>query len=134
MLLAVTSHPPPRAVRTPAEARTLLAPLFADANEEKIAVLFLSHAQAVLAVMEFAGRLDAAEVPLREIMLQALQLGADALLVAHNHPGGNAEPSAADLGASRTLADTARNLDMLLVDHLVFAGEEVVSLRELGLL
>ena len=73
-------------------------------------------------------------LPLRQIIADALRLDAAALLVAHNHPGGDPTPSRADREATRLLAEIARPLGLRLVDHLIFGDDRHASLRELGLL
>lgn len=112
----------------------LLAPLFASAGAEKVAVLHLGEDRRLLALREYAGGADTAELPLRMVIEEALRLGTSGLVVAHNHPSGDADPSPEDLRVSRLLAETARNLGMRLIDHLIFAGGETRSLRDLGLL
>jgi DNA repair protein RadC len=112
----------------------MLGPLFDGAEAEKIAVLHLGDEHQLLALREYAGGAADAELPLRVVMAEALQLGTTALIVAHNHPSGDADPSAEDLRVSRLLADTARNLGIRLIDHFIFAGGETRSLRDLGLL
>ncbi|HEY0149741.1 MAG TPA: JAB domain-containing protein [Allosphingosinicella sp.] len=135
MLEAVLPPEPlPQTIRSPAKARALLAPLFAVAESEKVAVLHLSNERRVLAVSVYPGSTDAADVPVRDIFAEALRLGSTLLVVAHNHPSGEREPSEADIRTSRLLAETGRSLGIRLVDHLIFAGTEMTSLRELGLL
>ena len=112
----------------------LLAPLFAGSEVEKIVVLHLGEDRRLLALREYAGSPNEAELPLRTVIEEALRLGTSGLVVAHNHPSGDADPSPEDLRVSRLLADTARNLGMRLIDHLIFAGGETRSLRDLGLL
>lgn len=77
---------------------------------------------------------DSIELPVREIVRDALALGARALLLAHNHPSGDATPSAADKRATRRLADAAKGLEIRLLDHLIFARGECRSFRAMGLL
>ena len=121
-------------VSSPDQARALLAPLFAGAEAEKVAVLHLADDRRLLALREYPGGAGDVELPLREVVSEALRLGTTSLIVAHNHPSGDADPSAEDLRVSRLLADTARNLGIRLIDHLIFAREDVRSLRDLGLL
>jgi DNA repair protein RadC len=71
---------------------------------------------------------------MREIFRAALNHGAVGLIIAHNHPSGNPEPSRADIEATRTLAQTAASLGIVLHDHLIFAGDDCRSFRALGLL
>ena len=75
-----------------------------------------------------------AELPLRRILEDALRLGSAGILLAHNHPSGDAQPSWDDVESTRELAATADRLGIRLHDHLIFAGEETCSLRALGLL
>jgi DNA repair protein RadC len=124
----------PTTISSPDEARRLLAPLFQGAAAEKIAVLHLGDDCRLLALSDYPGGAGDAELPLRAVIEEALRLGTSGLIIAHNHPSGDVDPSAEDLRVSRLLADTARNLGMHLIDHLIFAGGDVRSLRELGLL
>jgi DNA repair protein RadC len=121
-------------IRTAADAAELLAPLFEGEAEESIAVLHLDSAGRVLGTGRFRGEPDEAELPLRAIIAEALGLGAEAMVVAHNHPSGDPSPSALDCEATSALAETARRVGIRLLDHLVFAGGEMRSFRELGLL
>ena len=56
------------------------------------------------------------------------------IVLAHNHPSGDARPSDSDCRATRRLATAAEALDCTLVDHLIFAGDDCTSLRRMGLL
>jgi DNA repair protein RadC len=125
-------------VRTAQDAAALLEPLFASVGGEAVAVAYLDSARRVLDVAvegrSAAETVDEAELPLRAIFARALSLGARAIVVAHNHPSGDPTPSEADKAATRELAETARRLDVLLHDHLVFGGGECRSFRALGLI
>jgi DNA repair protein RadC len=123
-------------VATAQDAAELFRPLFDSARGEKLAVAFLDRERAVIEVREMGEGAGTDEVvmPVRRIMEEALRLGAAGLVVAHNHPSGNASPSAADLEATRELADVASRLGVRVHDHLIFAGGEMVSLRGMGLL
>ncbi|MEO6255586.1 MAG: JAB domain-containing protein [Sphingomicrobium sp.] len=72
--------------------------------------------------------------PLHAIIADAVIHGSAAIVLAHNHPSGDATPSAADCRATRRLASAAEALDCAVIDHLVFAGSDCTSLRNLGLL
>jgi DNA repair protein RadC len=121
-------------VRTVAEAAELLRPFFAGARGERIAVLHLAARADLIRVTRFPGSLGDAEVPVRRILRQALRFGSVALIVAHNHPSGNAAPSEEDREATAYFAETARRLGIELRDHLIFAGDDCMSFRSLGLL
>lgn len=113
----------------------LLGPLFAQSGGERLAAAHLDADGAVLKVVDHGGGGAAhVDLPVRAILFEALQLGAAAIVVAHNHPSGNAWPSRADCAATRLLAETARALEVELRDHLIFAGGDCRSFREMGLL
>lgn len=81
----------------------------------------------------FRGTIDNAHVPVREVVKEALKHNAAAVIVAHNHPSGVAEPSAADKSLTESIRIALNTVSIKLLDHLVI-GTEVVSLAELGLL
>jgi DNA repair protein RadC len=117
------------------DAATLFRPLFADAREERVAALHLSGEHMLLGLtLEKVGAREEVELPVAAILGSALQLGAGALIVAHNHPSGDAEPSEEDKQSTRRLADGARAVGLRLVDHLIFAGDEVRSMAALRLI
>ena len=123
-----------RFVRTAADAAALLAPLLEHRTGEGLSVLYLAGDRVLLGTGFYEGGPDETQLPLRAIAAAALGLGAEALVIGHNHPSGDPAPSAADIAATRALAQTLRSLGIRLDDHLVFAGGNVASFRELGLL
>ena len=117
------------------DAEPLFAPFFAGAKEERVVAMHLREDLSLLAVtLEQIGDRDDVDLPLRTIAASALRLGTAALIVAHNHPSGDPEPSAADKDATRRLADALRPLGVRLVDHVVFASGDCRSMAALGLL
>jgi DNA repair protein RadC len=123
------------AVATARDAADLLAPLFADPGGETLALLYLDGGRRVIAVDAYraAGR-DEILLPMAAIFRAVLNREAAGLIMAHNHPSGDPAPSRADIAATRRIAQTAANLGLVLHDHLIFAGAECRSFRELGLL
>lgn len=116
-------------------ATALLAPLFAQARAERLVVAHLDRNSGLLGLrIRYAPLSQAIDVPLREIVGDALDLGSAALIVAHNHPSGDANPSGADIEATRRLLQATRPLGVTLRDHLIFGGSNVVSFRQRGLL
>jgi len=102
---------------------------------EVFAALFLDNRHRVIAVEElFRGTIDGASVHPREVVRRALAHNAAALIVAHNHPSGVAEPSAADLALTRRLADALALIDVRVLDHFIVGDGEPLSLAERGLL
>ena len=68
----------------------------------------------------------------REVLRRALELNAAAVILAHNHPSGVAEPSASDLALTRDLTDLLRRIDVRVLDHLVVGRGCEVSFAERG--
>ena len=80
------------------------------------------------------GTVDRAVVYPRVVMESALKRGAAALVVAHNHPDGRAQPSEQDKLVTRALVLAAETLQLRLIDHLIVGGDDVFSFRKAGLL
>ena len=79
------------------------------------------------------GGRDQVAIPIRTVAVDALAFGAHGVIIAHNHPSGDAAPSARDVAFTRALAAGLRTLEVVLLDHLVIAGDELTSLRAMGI-
>jgi DNA repair protein RadC len=102
---------------------------------EVFACLFLDNRHRVLAAEElFRGSIDGASVHPREVVRRAIDHNAAALIVAHNHPSGVAEPSAADIAITRRLHEALALVEVRLLDHLIVGEGEPVSLAARGLI
>ena len=102
---------------------------------EVFAVMFLDSQQRLLKLEEmFRGTLTQTSVYPREVVKRALELHAGAVVFAHNHPSGAAEPSRADEYLTQTLTSALALIDVRVLDHLVVGHDEVVSFAERGLL
>lgn len=102
---------------------------------EVFSCLFLDNRHRVIAFEElFRGTIDAASVYPREVVRRALEHNAAALIVAHNHPSGVAEPSRADQILTHRLRESLALVDIRLLDHFVVGDGEVVSLAERGMM
>ena len=105
-----------------------------DHPNEVFACLFLDTRHRVIAFEElFHGTIDGATVYPRVVAERALQHGAAALIVAHNHPSGISEPSLADQAITRRLKDALALLDIRLLDHFVIGEGVPVSMAARGL-
>jgi len=71
---------------------------------------------------------------LRETMLNAFNLNADYIIIAHNHPNGSTEPSDADIQITKKIAEAFRMVDLFLVDHLILTQEDCFSFKTAGIL
>ena len=102
---------------------------------EAFVCLYLNNQQHIVKIEElFRGTIDGAPVYPREVVKRCLHHNAAAVIFAHNHPSGVAEPSQADIGITRRLQAALRTVDIRVLDHLVVAEAEVVSLAERNLL
>ncbi|MFT3978435.1 MAG: JAB domain-containing protein [Sphingomonas bacterium] len=112
----------------------LFAPIARTGNEIAIFAYLDSAGRLLGARHVLSERIDAIHVPIRAVAGDALAFGAEQVVMAHNHPSGDAEPSRDDLLATRRVAAALNTLEIRLVDHLVLAGDRVTSLRGRGLL
>jgi DNA repair protein RadC len=103
----------------------------ATCRRERFQVLYLDTRRRLLASRTVSiGTLDASLVHPREVFRPAVELGASAILVAHNHPSGDPEPSPEDLALTSRLDRAGRLLGFRLVDHIILAGSDWISLRQ----
>lgn len=106
-----------------------------DCPREQVSVFYLDSGNHLLRnEIAAMGTPSQATVSPRAIIARALQLEATALLLAHNHPGGDASPSDADIRFTRRLARVAGDLGIVMHDHLVIAGARWTSMRAAGAL
>jgi DNA repair protein RadC len=116
----------------PEDAKQFLLIKMRDYSKEVFACLFLDSKNCVIEFKElFIGTLNSAEVHPREVVKQALKYNANALILAHNHPSGDAKPSQSDIQITKNLRDALALMDIKVLDHLII-GNEVVSLAECG--
>lgn len=120
---------------SPAAVRDYLRLWLGPQPMEIFAVLFLDNQHQLIASEELSrGTLSHTSVYPREIVKAALRRNAAALILAHNHPSGVAEPSAADRALTQTLRSALALVEVRVLDHLVVTRDSVVSFAERGLL
>jgi DNA repair protein RadC len=105
-----------------------------DSRRERLWVAHVDEEARCLHLSCHEGDESGAAFPIREIIADAAAHGSAGLVLAHNHPSGDAQPSDSDCRATRRLATAAEALDCTVLDHLVFAGSECTSFRNMGLL
>src|SRR5699024_8527544 len=104
-------------------------------DREVFCVLFLDTQHRVIAFDEmFYGTLDSASVYPREVVKRALYYNAGAVILAHNHPSGDPEPSDADRRITDRLTEALGLIDIRVLDHFVIGKEPAVSFAERGLI
>ena len=106
----------------------------AHLNHERVRVLYLdTKNRLVLDDLVSDGTLDEAAIHPREVVKKALELGASALILVHNHPSGSPEPSRADVQITNRIAEAGRLLGITVHDHVIIGKEGHVSLKAKGL-
>ncbi|MGB5297276.1 MAG: DNA repair protein RadC [Thiogranum sp.] len=121
------------ALKNPAETRRYLTARLRDYPYEVFACLFLDTRHRVISYEElFRGTIDGASVHPREVVRRALQHNAAAVILAHNHPSGIAEPSDADRRITTRLQDALALIDIRVLDHIVIGDQRATSFAERG--
>lgn len=121
------------ALTSPTHTKLYLSSVLRDRQREAFYILFLDNQNRVIKdEVMFEGTIDAASVYPREVVKRALHHNAAALILAHNHPSGVAEPSQADRRITRRLTDALALVDIRVLDHFVVGDGEVVSFAERG--
>ncbi len=120
---------------SPADTRDYLRSRLRGYPHEVFACLFLDNRHRIISFDElFTGTIDSASVHPREVVRRALGHNAAAVILAHNHPSGIAEPSRSDEAITRRLSEALALIDVRVLDHLVIGDAEAVSFAERGLL
>ena len=102
---------------------------------ERVRVLYLdTRNRLILDYQAQEGTIDEAAIHPREIVKKALEVGASALILVHNHPSGNPEPSRADIQITQRIAEAGRLLGIVVHDHVIVGREGHVSLKAKGLI
>jgi DNA repair protein RadC len=135
LALLAARHTKGQVLEDPEQTQAYLRLHLAERPNEVFVCLYLDTRHRVIALEElFQGTIDGASVHPREVVRRAIQVNAAALIVAHNHPSGVAEPSQADLRITETLRSALGLVDIRVLDHVIVAAEGSVSLAERGLL
>ena len=112
-----------------------LMPFFRGLREERIRIMCLDAKCQLLDCREVSkGSVNTASMPIRSIVETALSVNATAVIIAHNHTSGIALPSKEDLDATKRLEEALSAVDIYLIDHIIAAGDDYVSLRDSMLL
>lgn len=120
---------------SPKLVRDFLSLKLGALEHEVFCVAYLDNRHRLIEFVQlFRGTIDGASVHPREVVKQALQLNAAAVIFAHPHPSGIAEPSHADELITHRLREALALVEIRVLDHLIVAGGDVVSLAEKGLL
>ena len=120
---------------SPDVTRQYLTLSLANGPREVFGLVFLDSGHGVLGLeILFQGTIDGAAVYPREVVKRALDANAAAVILVHNHPSGNPEPSRADQLLTERICKALETVEIRVLDHLIVAGSGVVSFAERGLI
>ena len=126
---------PGAALDSPALVRDYLRLRLGNRRHEVFAVVFLDAQHRVIDTAElFRGTLTQTSVYPREVVLRALHHQAAAVVLAHNHPSGSVQPSRADEALTQTLKAALALVDVRVLDHVIVAPGQALSMAEKGLI
>ena len=129
------SLPCGESIRSPADTELFLKARMQHLDHELFCCLYLDNRHRVLRFDElFRGTIDGTSVYPREVVKEALAVNAAAVILAHNHPSGVAEPSQADERITKRLKSALELVDIRLLDHLIVGDGAATSLASRGLL
>lgn len=129
------SLPAGQAIRSPADTEAFLLAKMRHLGHELFCCLFLDNRHRILRFDEmFRGTIDGTSVYPREVVKEALSVNAAAVILAHNHPSGVAEPSQADERITLRLKSALDLVDIRLLDHLIIGDGKTTSLASRGLI
>ncbi len=102
---------------------------------ERFRILYLNRKNVLIAdEVQQKGTVDHTPVYTREVVKRALELGATALIMVHNHPSGDPTPSQADISMTKEIKEAGEKLGIMLHDHLIVSKGGINSFKEMGLL
>ncbi|BDH43996.1 UPF0758 protein YicR [Salmonella enterica subsp. enterica serovar Choleraesuis] len=120
---------------TPLMVKEFLSSQLCGEEREIFVVIFMDNQHRVIHhVRMFSGTVDRVEVHPREIVREAMKVNAVAVILAHNHPSGYAEPSQADRLMTKRIVESCQMLDIRVLDHVVIGRGSSVSFAERGLI
>jgi len=124
-----------KALTSPDATRDYLMLELALLEREVFYCLFLDNRHRVLTIeCCFQGTLNTASIYPREVVKRSLEVNASAVILAHNHPSGLAEPSESDRDITRRLVEALGLVDVRVLDHFIIGGDEYFSFAEHGLM
>ena len=122
-------------IGSPEDVYFLLGPEMAPLAQEQLRVLLLNTRNQVVGQrVVYQGNVSSSQVRTAEVLRSAVQEGMPSIMVVHNHPSGDPDPSPDDVAITRKLMQAAKLLDIDLLDHVVIGGNDYVSLKGQGLL
>jgi DNA repair protein RadC len=122
-------------ITSPAEVADIFIPVLRDEVKEKFLVVCLSTSNKIIAHEVISiGSLNSSVVHPREVFKTAIENNSASVILIHNHPSGNPEPSNEDIAITKKLVESGKILDIPVFDHIIIAGNSYTSFVERGLI
>ncbi|MFA5366753.1 MAG: DNA repair protein RadC [Dehalococcoidia bacterium] len=133
---AASAQPEEKAViRTPQDAASLLMDDMGSLQQEHLRVMLLNSKNRLLAIHEvYKGSVNASTIRTSELFRNAVRENCPSVIVAHNHPSGDPEPSSDDVAATEHMIKGGKSLDIEVLDHIIVGDHRFVSLKERGII
>lgn len=126
--------PDKRQIRSPSDAASILLPMLSHREQENFVVLYLNTRNCVTSKeILYKGSLNTSVVRPAEVFRSAIRRNCAAIIVSHNHPSGNPDPSPEDVALTRRLIEAGELLQVELLDHVVIGNTSYMSMRERNL-
>lgn len=120
-------------LRSPEDVASLFVPKLRDLKREVFYVILLNSANGLLKEVKISeGHLNASVVHPREVFKAAVDELAASVILVHNHPSGNPEPSAEDINVTKQIVEAGRVMSIEVLDHIIVAGNGFLSMAERG--
>lgn len=123
---------PVNSIESPDDVLNLLDWMRGERREHFVAILIDTKGQILRVAQIHIGTLNSSLVGAREVFREAIRDGASSLVVAHNHPSGDPEPSPEDIEVTRNLVQIGKMLDIPILDHVIIGENRAVSLKRRG--
>jgi DNA repair protein RadC len=118
-------------ITSPKEVAEFFIPLLIDEVKERFIVVCLNSANKIITYDVISiGNLNTSIVHPREVFKKAIENNSASIILIHNHPSGNAEPSVEDISITKKLVEAGKIMDILVFDHLIIAGNDYTSFVE----
>lgn len=122
-------------IKEPSDVARIFIPRLADLNKEILVVVLLNTANRIIKeVVISEGNLNSSVIHPREVFKPAIDELSASIILVHNHPSGNPEPSRMDVEVTKQIYQAGEIIGIKLLDHIIIAGNKYTSMAELGLL
>lgn len=121
-------------ITSPNDVFKLVKGYYLGLKKEVLKIIILNKRNVVMSIMNISGGIDSVATSLKEILSEPIKLMATSIIITHNHPAGSLEPSKADINFTNKIKGYSRIFNIELLDHIIIADNNYVSLKKLGII